>query len=293
LIDIQEILKKVRYIEIRTRKMVNEVFAGRYQSAFKGTGMEFSDVRLYQPGDDFRSIDWNVTSRTGEVHVKQFQEEREMTILFAVDVSPSMRFGTHERMKSEVVAEVCALLAFSAVRNQDRVGLLLFSGEIELYIPPRKGREHVLRIIREVLYFEPKGRGTDFPQAFSTLSSLLPRRGTLFLCSDFLSPLSTGFPVLCRRHDVTSIWVEDPAERELPPSGWVEVVDPESGTTTWADLGSGSLRNRYRETRGRQRTSIRESILRSGSDLIHLSTGEDFTVPLIRFFQERARRMAS
>lgn len=293
MLDIQEILKKVRAIEIHTRKAVDELLAGRYHSAFKGTGMEFSDVRPYQPGDDFRTIDWNVTSRTGQLFVKQFHEEREQTLLFAVDASASMRFGTTGRLKSEVVAEVCALLAFSAIRNQDRVGLYLFTEGRELYLPPRKGSEHVLRLVRELLYFEPSGRGTDFPEAFSTLSRLLHRKATVFLCSDFLSPLGPGLPAMARRHDLTAVWVEDPSERRLPATGWVEMVDPETLESGWVDTSAGILQERFARARERQAAETHAALARSGADLVRLSTGEEILMPLLAYLQTRTRRRAA
>lgn len=293
MLDIPEILKKVRLIEIRTKKAVNEVLAGEYHSLFKGQGVEFRDVRLYQPGDDFRTIDWNVTSRTGELHVKQFHEERQRTLLFAVDVSPSLRFGTTGRLKSEVLAEVAALLAFSAIRSQDRVGLLLFSDRVELFLPPKKGVEHVLRLVREIMYFEPKGRSTDFQEAFSALNRLLPRRATVFLCSDFQGALGTGLKVLARRHDLIAVCVEDPAEVSLPPSGWVEWVDPETGRHGWADTSSQKLRKRFHAARLRQRHLLAQAFYRSGVDALTLSTGADVVPPLVALLRQRARRRSA
>ncbi len=293
MLDIREILKKVRLIEIRTRKAVKEVLAGQYHSAFKGQGMEFADVRLYQPGDDYRAIDWMVTSRTGELHVKQFEEERQQTLLFAVDVSGSLRFGTAGRLKSEVLAEAVALLAFSALRSQDRVGMLLFSDRVELYIPPRKGREHILRLIREVMYFEPKGRGTDFSAAFSALNRLIPRKATVFLCSDFLAPLGRGLPVLARRHDVTALFVEDPGETQIPAAGWVEWVDPETGRNGWSRTSSAELRRRFHETRLRQKHLLLQSLLRAGVPTVSLETGADVLTPIVAYFRGRGGRHAA
>jgi uncharacterized protein (DUF58 family) len=290
MLDIQEILKKVRAIELHTRKAVNELLAGRYHSAFKGTGMEFSDVRPYQPGDDYRAIDWNVTSRTGQVFVKQFHEERQQTIVFAVDVSASMHFGTSLRLKSEVVAEVCALLAFSATRNEDRVGLYLFTEGRELYLPPGKGREHILRLVRELLYFEPAGRGTDFPAAFSTLSKLLHRKATVFLCSDFLSPMGPGLAAMARRHDLTAVWVEDAAESKIPRTGWMELFDPETGRKGWVDTSSKTLHRRFAGARERQRAEVSQALARAGADVIRLGTDGDLLKPLLAYFQTRAHR---
>ena len=289
-LDIREILKKIKLIEIRTRKAVNEVLAGEYQSIFKGHGMEFSDVREYQPGDDYRSIDWNVTSRTGELHVKQFHEERQRTILFAVDLSGSLRFGTSGKLKSEVLAEVCALLAFSAIRSQDRVGLFLFSDRPELFIPPRKGSDHVLRIVRDIMYFEPAGRGTDFTEAFSALNHLLPRRATVFLCSDFQAHLGRGLGVFAKKHDLTAIYVEDPAELNLPPSGWLEWVDPETGRFGWTRTSSSSLRKRFHAARVRQKQLLTQTLRRAGVDIIPLGTDMDILSPIVTFFRSRARR---
>jgi uncharacterized protein (DUF58 family) len=293
MLDIQEILKKVRLIEIWTRKAVNDVLAGQYHSAFKGHGMEFNDVRLYQPGDDYRTIDWMVTSRTGDLHVKQFNEERQQTLLFAVDVSGSLRFGTAGRLKSEVLAEACALLAFSALRSQDRVGMLLFSDRVELFIPPRKGREHVMRLIREIMYFEPTGKGTDFSVAFSAINRLMPRKATVFLCSDFMASLGRGLPVLARRHDVTALYVEDPAEMDLPPSGWVEWLDPETGRYGWTHSSPASLRKRFHDTRLRQRQLFLQSILSVGVPAVALSTGGDAVTALVAYFRSRGRRHAA
>jgi len=290
MLAIEEILKKVRFIEIKTRKAVDEVLAGEYLSTFKGRGVEFSDVRLYQPGDDYRSIDWNVTSRTGEIHVKQFHEERQRTLLLVVDVSASLRFGTTGTLKSETLAELSALLAFSAVRSRDRVGLLLFSEGVELYIPPRQGREHVLRIVREVIYFEPRGRKTDFAHAFSAVNRLFPRRATVFLCSDFQAPLGRGLSVFAKRHDVTAVSVEDRAERELPKSGWIEWEDPESGRVGWSRTNSSRLRKRFREVEDRRLYSLKRTFRRAGVGAIFLDTGDDIVRPLVTYFHEKAGR---
>jgi len=290
MLDIQEILKKVRLIEIKTRKAVNEILAGEYHSSFKGQGVEFRDVRQYLPGDDYRSIDWRVTSRTGQLHVKEFHEERQRTLLLAVDVSGSLRFGTTSALKSEVLAETCAMLAFSAVKSQDRVGLLLFTDRVELYIPPRKGWEHMLRIVREILYFEPKGSGTDFSAAFSAINRLLPRRATVFLCSDFQAPIRRGLAVLARHHEVTAIYVEDPAEMALPGTGWIEWLDPETGRHGWAHTGSSVLKSRFDEARLRQKQLVFQTLRRVGVDVLDLSTACDVVGPLVSYFRARARR---
>ena len=228
----REILKKVRRIEISTRGLVNDVFSGEYHSVFKGQGMTFSEVREYQYGDDIRSIDWNVTARTGAPFVKIFEEERELTVMLVVDVSASGNFGTRERIKGEVAVELSAVLAFSAIKNNDKIGLILFSDRIEKFVPPRKGRRHVLRVLRELLYHRPEGRGTDIGGALEYLSRVVPRRAVVFLVSDFMG---TGFlrplSVAGRRHDLIAVRMKDTRESELPPMGLVEMEDPETGQT--------------------------------------------------------------
>ena len=226
----REILKKVRHIEIATKGLVNEVFSGEYHSVFKGRGMTFAEVREYQYGDDIRSIDWNVTARAGTPFVKIYEEERELTVVLVVDVSASGNFGTQERMKGEVAVELSAVLAFSAIKNHDKIGLILFSDRIEKFVPPRKGRRHVLRVLRELLFHKPEGRGTDIGGALEYLSRVVPRRSVVFLVSDFLG---TGFSrplsVAGRRHDLIAVRMRDPRESEIPPVGLVEMEDPETG----------------------------------------------------------------
>jgi uncharacterized protein (DUF58 family) len=234
----QEILKKIRRIEIRTRRLVADVFSGEYHSVFKGRGIEFSEVREYLPGDDIRSIDWNVTARMGHPYVKKFEEEREMSIMFVVDASGSGAFGSANRFKAELAAELCAVLAFSATRNNDRVGLVMFSDRIEKVVPPRKGRRHVLRVVRELLYSEPEGTGTDIPMALDYLANIVRRHAVVFLVSDFQT---TGYDralaVANRRYDLIAIDVSDPRERELPRVGLVELEDAETGERVVVDTG--------------------------------------------------------
>jgi uncharacterized protein (DUF58 family) len=287
-----EILKKVRRIEIRTSRLVNESLAGEYHSVFKGRGMEFSAVREYQFGDDIRSIDWNVTSRMGHPFVKMYVEERELTVLLLVDVSGSGDFGTRRQFKREIQAEVCAILAFSAITNNDRVGFMAFTDRIETFLRPRKGKEHVLRVIREVLYFKPEGRSTDIAQALEHMMRTVTKRSVVFVVSDFLG---TGFErplrVAARKHDVIAITVTDPREEELPPVGLVELEDAESGDRVLADTRDRRTREAFRRWAAERRTQ-RQALFRSiGIDALELHTDRPYDVPLVRFFHLRARRM--
>ncbi|MBZ0269690.1 DUF58 domain-containing protein, partial [bacterium] len=246
----KEILEAVKAIEIRSRSLVNDVFAGEYQSVFKGRGMEFAEVREYMPGDDIRSIDWNVTARTGVAHIKKFAEEREQTVMFLVDASHSLDFGTVRRMKGEIAAEIAAVLAFSAIRNHDKVGAIIFTDRIELFIPPKKGKKHVLRVIREMLFFEPQGKGTDVGLALEYLSRVVRRKAVVFLLSDFVSADYTRpLRVANRRHDLVSITITDPAEDDLPPVGLLHLVDAETGEARIVDSGDRATRERFRAVR--------------------------------------------
>ncbi|HMC83146.1 MAG TPA: DUF58 domain-containing protein [Candidatus Polarisedimenticolia bacterium] len=288
----QEILKKVRRIEIRTNRLVNESLAGEYHSVFKGRGMEFDEVREYALGDDVRSIDWNVTSRMGHPFVKKYVEERELTVMLVVDASASGDFGTVQRTKREVAAEVCALLAFSAIRNNDRVGLLIFTDREEKYIPPRKGRNHVLRVIREVLTARPKGKGTNLALALESLSRGIRRRSVAFVVSDFLD---VGFEKALRianqKHDLIAIALSDPREKELPAVGILELEDAESGASILIDTWDRRARSRYREE-ALLRVEARRRLFRQTSvDSVDLSTDLPYDVPLLRFFRNRARRL--
>jgi len=288
----QEILKKVRRIEIRTNRLVNESLAGEYHSVFKGRGMEFDEVREYALGDDVRSIDWNVTSRMGHPFVKKYVEERELTVMLVVDASASGDFGTVQRTKREVAAEVCALLAFSAIRNNDRVGLLIFTDREEKYIPPRKGRNHVLRVIREVLTTRPKGKGTNLALALESLSRGIRRRSVAFVVSDFLD---VGFEKALRianqKHDLIAIALSDPREKELPAVGILELEDAESGASILIDTWDRRARSRYREE-ALLRVEARRRLFRQTSvDSVDLSTDLPYDVPLLRFFRNRARRL--
>jgi len=287
----REVIKRVRRIEIRTRRLVEESLAGSYHSVFRGRGMEFAEVREYVPGDDVRTIDWNVSARMGHPFVKKFTEERELTVVLMVDASGSERFGTGLSTKLQMSAEISALLAFSAIRNNDRVGLLLFTDRTELYLPPRKGREHALRVLREVLAIEPEGQGTRIARALEYLQRVVRKRAVIFLVSDFQdSDFERTLRVVAQKHDLVAIRVSDPREEQLPDVGLVAVRDPESGGMGVIDSGSARVRRRYRERAARERAETRESLRRAGVELLELSTGESYELPLTRFFHERARR---
>lgn len=287
----REILKKIRRIEIRTTRLVNDVFSGEYLSVFKGRGIEFSEVREYLPGDDVRSIDWNVTARTGRPYIKKFEEERELTIMFLVDASASGGFGTVNRLKVELAAELCALLAFSATRNNDRVGLIIFTDRIEKVVPPRKGRTHVLRVVRELLFHRPEGRGTDVSAALDYLTNVVRRHAVVFLVSDFLASGYEGrLAVANRRYDLIAVEVSDPRERELPRLGVVELEDPESGERISVDTGDRRFNERFALELAAA-TDERERLFRRlGVDSIRVSTDKPYVGPLEEFFRARARR---
>jgi uncharacterized protein (DUF58 family) len=289
----KEILRKVRRIEIRSRRLVNEVFAGQYQSVFKGRGMEFDEVREYQPGDDVRSIDWNVTARMGQPFVKKFVEERELTVLFLADVSASNRFGSAGQLKKDLIAEMTAVLAFSAIRNNDRVGLVLFSGEVEGYVPPRKGVGHGLRVIREALYHEPRRRDTAVVPALEFLNHVITRRSVCFLLTDFLFPDAADrlLAIAARRHDVIAVVVSDRREQAWPRAGLVEFEDLETGERFLRDAADPATRKRLVERAAAQREDLLSRLSRAGIDAIEVSAGEPYDRALVRFFRERERRL--
>lgn len=289
----KEILKKVRRIQICTNRVVTDVFAGEYHSVFKGRGMEFEEVREYQVGDDVRTIDWNVTARTGRPHVKLFREERELTVMILADVSASGSFGTVQRLKSELIAEFCAVLAFAAITNNDKIGLILFSDRIEKYIPPKKGVTHVLRIIRELLYFSAERKGTDISKALEFLSKVTTRLTVSFLVSDFLDEgYDRALSIAAKRHDLIAVSVSDPRERELPAVGMVELEDPETGETAIADTGDRRLREAFKSSVAREEEERVGFFRARGVDCIRVSTGEPYVKALLSFFRTRERRMA-
>lgn len=287
-----ELLKKIRQIEIRTSHMVNDVMAGQYHSAFKGRGMEFEEVREYRIGDDVRNIDRNVSARYGKPHVKIFKEERELTVLLMVDLSRSTDFGTREQLKRELAAEVCATLAFSAIRNNDKVGLICFTDRIERFLPPRKGVNHVLRVIRELLYLEPQGQATDLAAAFEYLNNTTRRRAVVFLVSDFQADsFESPLRIARRRHDVIPIAVQDRRELELPDVGLIELVDAETGEKVLVDTSSKSLRRGY-AMQAIEAINRRDQMFRKMKlDCIDVQTGESFVEPLRRFFRAREARL--
>uniref|UniRef100_A0A7C4GC08 DUF58 domain-containing protein n=1 Tax=candidate division WOR-3 bacterium TaxID=2052148 RepID=A0A7C4GC08_UNCW3 len=289
-------LARIREVEIRTKRLVNTLFSGDYKSSFKGRGIEFLDVREYLPGDDVRAIDWKVTARFGRPFVKKFAEERELVVLLVVDASGSARFGTRRLLKLEQAAQVAATLAFSAIRNNDKVGLVFFTDKVEKFVPPRKGRFHVLRLIRDILYFQPENRGTDVVQALEFLMHVLKRRAIVFLVSDFIGPAFTPerlrrpLGVAARRHDLVVLSVNDPAEQELPRLGLVEAEDAETGGLVLLDTSDPELRRRFAAGRAAQRQELEKLLRRLGVDRIEVSTDSDFTPALHKFFQARARR---
>ncbi len=288
-----ELIRKIRRIEIRTRKVVSEAVAGRYLSAFKGRGMEFESVRPYEVGDDVRSIDWNVSARAGSPHIKMFREERELTVLLAVDLSGSLNFGSNSQLKRELLAEVAATLAFSAVRNNDRVGLLAFTDRIELWVPPRKGRRHVLRIVRDLLALKPRGRGTDLATAIDEVNHVLSRRSVVFVLSDFLANgWAKPTAIAAARHDFIPVVVSDSREESLLDIGMIEVEDPESGERFVVDTGSRAVRQRYHAFAAAQRDEREATFRRVSAEPIRVQPGEDFVEPMVAYFRRREARRA-
>jgi uncharacterized protein (DUF58 family) len=287
----KEILKKVRQIEIRTGRLVNDVFAGQYESIFKGRGMEFHEVREYVPGDDIRSIDWNVTARAGHPYVKKFVEERELTVLLMADMSASGNFGSRNKMKSEIMAEIGALLAFSAIKNNDKVGLLLFTDRAEKFIPPKKGRPHVLRVIRELLYYKPEHKKTDIKSALEYLGKVLKKKAVVFLISDFMdSGYEKMLRILNKRHDIVGISITDPRETDIPDIGLLEFEDAETGEHVILDTSDKFLRDEFVRRRG-SFTASRDRAFRSMDlDSIDIYTDKPYIKPLMLFFKARARR---
>ncbi len=288
----KELLKKVRQIQIRTLRTVNDVLAGQYHSAFRGQGMEFEEVCPYQVGDDVRLIDWNVSARYGEPFIKKFREERELTVMLVVDVSRSGLFGSGRQFKLDYAAELCAVLAFSAIRSNDKVGLILFTDEVEKYVPAKKGTRHVLRIIRELLFHQPEGRGTNIAEALSFLNRVTIRRAVCFLVSDFLaSDYEPALRIARRRHDLIPITISDPREWELPDVGFLELEDPETGVTTLVDTSSRTVRRRF-AVQTTARAAAREQMFRKmDTETIEVRTDRSYVEPLVRFFHRRERRL--
>ena len=290
--SLTEILKKVRRIELITRGIVRAAVGGEYHSVFKGTGIDFDDFREYAPGDEVRSIDWNVTARMGYPFIKKFVEERELTVFLAVDVSASKNFGGRDQSKRELAAEIAALFAFSAITNQDKAGLLLFSDRPELFVAPRKGSTHALRIIREILYCQPQGRGTDIGMALDKLTSHLPRRCLVILISDFIAPdFSRSLGIASVRHDVVAVQISDTAEDELPDAGWIRLLDPETGEMLDVNTGSARVRREYQNLRARWQAGLQQTFKSASVDKIDIRTGMNYQPALHAFFKRRAARV--
>ncbi len=287
----KEIIKKVRKIEIKARGLSRQLFSGEYHSAFKGRGMAFSEVREYHYGDDVRSIDWNVTARLSHPYVKVFEEERELTVMLLVDVSGSNRFGTHHQFKEELVAEVAATLAFSAIQNNDKVGVILFSDKIEKFIPPKKGSSHILRIIRELITFQPTSNGTDIGEALRYFSNAIKKRCTAFLMSDFYDDNYTDALKIARgKHDLVAIRIADEKEQRLPDLGLAKFYDPESGETTWVDTSDSQIRDDFAARYARHVARVEETLRKYGIDQAVLFTGEDYVKELKKLFERRGGR---
>lgn len=287
----KELLKQVRQIEIRTKGLVNQVFSGEYHSVFKGRGMEFSEVREYQFGDDIRNIDWNVTARFGHPFIKIFEEERELTVVLLVDLSGSLIFGTVEKTKQQVAAELSAILAFSALKNHDKVGLILFTDKIEKFVPPRKGRSHVLRIIREVLSFEPEGKSTNLRAALEYMNSTIKKRSIVFLLSDFMdSGYEKILRIIGKKHDLIGVVLNDKRESEIPKMGLVKLTDAETGEERWVDTSSTKVQDRLKKVRKNMIENRKSLFISSRLDSIEVQTGDEYIKPLVQFFRLRERR---
>ena len=294
----QDLAKKIKRIQITTNRIVNQVMAGQYQSAFKGRGMEFAEVREYTPGDDIRTIDWNVTARAGRAnnclqpYVKQYVEERELTVIFLNDLSGSQFFGTKNNLKTELAAEICAILAFSAIRNNDRVGSLLFSDTIHSFIPPKKGTQHVLRVVRDLLYSRPGSRGTDINGALEYLNRIQKKRAVVFLVSDFMDEnYDKNLKLSARRHDLVAIVIEDPAEHILPDAGWISLHDPETNEKFTLNSSRKDVRDAWNDEVQSRKEKRDRLLKKAGLDTLYISTEKSYESDLYRFIRDRARRM--
>ncbi len=287
----REILKKVRRIEIRTRGLVNDLFSGEYHSVFKGRGMSFSEVREYVPGDDIRLIDWNVTARTGDPFIKIFEEERELSVILMVDMSASGQFGSTSQLKTELSAELAAVLGFSAIKNNDKVGVIFFTDEVEKYIPPKKGRSHILRVVREILFFKPEKKGTSLGNALDFLLHTSRRRSVVFLISDFMNEgYWKSLKIANRKHDLIGIQIHDPAEDDVPNFGMVKVKDPETTEEFWIDTGSSPDRKVMKDVQDIRKADFMNACRKNRFDIIPISTGDDYVEPLMNYFRLREKR---
>lgn len=288
--ETKELLKRVRKIEIKSRGLSSQLFSGEYHSAFKGRGMSFSEVREYQPGDDIRTIDWNVTARFNHPYVKVFEEERELTIMLLVDMSGSGSFGTQEQFKLELITELCAVIAFSALQNNDKVGVILFSNGIEKFIPPKKGRKHVLRIIRELIDFEPKQNETDIGEALRFLMNVTKKRSTVFLLSDFIDRgYEDSIRIAAQKHDFVALRISDPREVELPDVGLVKFMDAETGKTMWVDTSDRKVRKAYHIKHKESETYTKQVLRKAGVDFADIHTNKSYVNPLMNLFKRRGK----
>ncbi len=286
--ETSELLKKVRKIEIKTRGLTNHIFAGEYHSAFKGRGMAFSEVREYQYGDDIRNIDWNVTARFNHPFIKVFDEERELTVMLVIDVSGSRDFGSIVRLKKTLIAELSAVIAFSAIQNNDKIGAILFTDQVEKFIPPKKGRQHILRLIRELIEFEPQSKKTDVDQGLRFLTNAIKKRSIAFVISDFISPdFEESLKIVNRKHDVVCLRIFDRREQELPSMGLVKVKDAEKDTFTWVDTSDRSVRDYYSRYWEERQTFLKDLFAKTGVDNVLIRTDEDYVKPLINLFKQR------
>ena len=286
--ETSELLKKVRKIEIKTRGLSNQIFSGEYHSAFKGRGMTFSEVREYQAGDDIRSIDWNVTARFNNTYVKVFEEEREMTVMLLVDVSASGAFGTQKQLKQDLITELCAVLAFSSIQNNDKIGVIFFTDKIEKFIPPKKGKSHVLRIIRDLIEFKPEHKKTDLKLALKYLTSVIKKRSIAFVISDFMSPdFSDALKIANRKHDLVALRIYDKREQELPNVGFVKMVDAETNALKWIDTSDKAVRTQYVVNAKKKEQYLKDLFNKSGVDSANINTSESYIVPLTNLFKRR------
>ena len=289
--ETNEILRKVRKIEIKTRGLTNQIFAGEYHSAVKGKGMSFSEVREYQYGDDVRNIDWNVTARFNRPYVKVFEEERELTVILAIDVSRSGDFGTNKQLKRDLTTEVAAVLSFSAIQNNDKVGVIFFSDKVEKFIPPKKGKKHILRIIRELIDFEAEGKGTDITEALRFVTNSIKKRSIVFVLSDFFDDkdFEKAVRIASNKHDLIALQIADRREEKLPPMGLVKFEDPETGEEMWVDTSDASVRAKYEDYYKNHEKKIKEIFARANVDTTKLYTGKDYVIPLMNLFKMRTK----
>jgi uncharacterized protein (DUF58 family) len=289
-VEATELLKRVRKIEIKTRGLSKQIFAGEYHSAFKGKGMAFSEVREYQYGDDIRNIDWNVTARFNHPYIKIYEEERELTVMLIIDVSRSREFGTQSSLKKNIITEISAVLSFSAIQNNDKVGVIMFSDRVEKFIPPKKGRQHILRIIRELINFEPENKDTAITEALRFLTNAIKKRSTAFLISDFLDDnFEDALKIASKKHDIVGLKIYDLRDTELPSIGLMKLLDAESGEDIWVDTSSNYIRDLYRHSWRKYNEDMNDMLSKLGVDYTQISTNEDYVKPLMNLFKRRAR----